>query len=136
MSTDDIKRYQVNLRDELDGSALCTSIAVAERDPVRKDLFLQLAQAEARHAALWRDKLAAAGIKEWPYIPSFRTRLLGKLALRFGPAFVMPTIAAAEFSDRNRGENYPSEWALQGWSPEHVRWPYRRPMHSESRPSS
>lgn len=102
MSGDDLRRYQQNLRDELDGAALYTMIAAAEADPLRKDLFLQLAQAEAGHAALWRDKLAAAGVREQPYVPSFRTRLLGRLARRFGPAFVMPTIAAAEFADRNK----------------------------------
>ena len=101
MATDDIKRCRDNLRDELDGAALYAAIAAAERDPLRKDLFLQLAQAEARHAELWRGKLAAAGVKEERYVPSFRTRLLARLAGRFGPAFVMSTIAAAEFSDRN-----------------------------------
>jgi VIT1/CCC1 family predicted Fe2+/Mn2+ transporter len=102
MASDDIRRYQANLRDELDGAALYTAIADAERDPLRKDLFLQLAQAEARHAELWRAKLAEAGVKAPPYVPSFRTRLLGKLAKRFGPGFVMPTIAAAEVADRNK----------------------------------
>jgi VIT1/CCC1 family predicted Fe2+/Mn2+ transporter len=102
MATRDIERYQANLRDELDGAALYTRIAAAERDPLRKDLFLQLAQAEAKHAALWREKLAAAGVQEAAYVPSFRTRLLGRLAQRFGPAFVMPTIAAAEFADRDK----------------------------------
>jgi len=102
MTVDDIRRYQKNLRDELDGAALYTSIAAAERDPVRKDLFLQLAQAEASHAAVWREKLAKAGMREEQYVPSFRTRLLGKLAQRFGPGFVMPTVAAAEYADRNK----------------------------------
>jgi vacuolar iron transporter family protein len=102
MAGDDIQRYRDNLRDELDGAALYTAIAAAEPDPLRKDLFLQLAQAEARHAELWRGKLAAAGIAAEPYVPSLRTRLLAKLAERFGPGFVMPTIAAAEFSDRNK----------------------------------
>jgi vacuolar iron transporter family protein len=101
-SEEDIKRYQDNLRDELDGAALYTQIAAAERDPLRRDLFLQLAQAEAQHAALWREKLAAAGFTEQQYVPSLRTRLLGKLAQHFGPGFVMPTIAAAEFSDRDK----------------------------------
>ncbi|HXW84962.1 MAG TPA: hypothetical protein VEJ86_11190 [Candidatus Binataceae bacterium] len=102
MAGDDIERYRTYLHDELDGATLYTTIAAAERDPVRKDLFLQLAQAEAKHAEIWREKLAAAGIGEERYVPSFRARLLGRLAQRFGPAFVMPTIAAAEFADRNK----------------------------------
>ena len=112
---EDIKRYRANLRDELDGAALYTRIAAAESDPIRKDLFLQLAQAEAKHAGIWREKLLAAGIKDEQYVPSFRTRLLGRLAQRFGPGFVMPTVAAAEFSDRNK---YASQADAQSLSAE------------------
>lgn len=102
MAKDDVRRYQQNLRDELDGAALYARIAAAETDPVRKDLFLQLSQEEARHAAFWREKLTALGVKGRHYRTSFRTRLLGKLAQHLGPRFVMPTIAAAEFADRNK----------------------------------
>src|SRR6202023_4283224 len=98
----DIKRYRENLRDELNGSELYAALAAAERDPLRKDLFLQLAQAEAGHAQLWRDKLTAAGVPDEGFVPGLRTRLLAKLARRFGPRFVLPTIAAAEFADRNK----------------------------------
>jgi vacuolar iron transporter family protein len=98
----DVQRYRGNLRDELNGAALYTALADAEADPVRKDLFLQLAQAEATHAQFWRDKLVAAGVTEASFVPDFRTRLLGRLAKRFGPRFVLPTIAAAEFVDRNK----------------------------------
>jgi hypothetical protein len=100
--TDDIERYRANLRDELNGAALYTALASAEPDPLRKDLFLQLAQAESNHANVWRDKLTAAGIKDDQFVPGFRTRLLAKLAKRFGPRFVLPGIAAAEFADRNK----------------------------------
>jgi vacuolar iron transporter family protein len=100
--TDDIERYRANLRDELNGAALYAALAAAEADPLRKDLFLQLAQAESSHANLWRDKLTAAGIKVDPFVPGFRTRLLAKLAKRFGPRFVLPGIAAAELADRNK----------------------------------
>src|ERR1700680_108384 len=100
--TTDIKRYRENLRDELNGSELYAALAAAEPDPLRKDLFLQLAQAEAGHAQLWRGKLAAAGIQDERFVPGFRTRLLAKLARRFGPGFVLPTVAAAEFADRNK----------------------------------
>jgi len=86
MRSEDVRRYQSNLRDELDGAALYTAIAAAESDRVRKDVFLQLAQAERSHAGLWREKLAAADIKEAPYAPSFRTRVLAKLAQYSGQA--------------------------------------------------
>ena len=108
----DVKRYRDNLRDELNGSALYAARAEAERDPVRKDLFLQLSRAEATHAQFWRDKLGAAGLKEEAFVPDFRTRLLARLAKRFGPRFVLPTIAAAEFADRNKYSGQPDAHAL------------------------
>ena len=98
----EIARYERNLREELDGSALYAALAAAERDPIRKDLFLQLSQAEATHARLWREKRAEAGIDIEKFTPSFRTRVLARLAQRFGPRFVLPAIAAAEFADRNK----------------------------------
>jgi VIT1/CCC1 family predicted Fe2+/Mn2+ transporter len=108
----DVKRYRDNLRDELNGSALYAALADAESDPVRKDLFLQLAQAEATHAQFWRDKLSAAGLRDGAFVPDFRTRLLARLARRFGPRFVLPTIAAAEFADRNKYSNQRDAHAL------------------------
>ncbi len=58
----DIARYEKNLREELDGSALYAALAATEVDSIRKDLFRQLSQAEAGHALLWRQKLIAAGV--------------------------------------------------------------------------
>lgn len=100
-----IRRYRKNLRDELDGSALYAALARAEADPVRKDLFQQLSQAEAAHANVWRKKLKVAGIHNVPSQPSFRTRVLVRLAQTFGTRFVLPVVAAAEFADRNKYAN-------------------------------
>jgi len=100
--TGNIERYRDNLRDELNGAALYAALAAAEADPLRKDLFLQLSQAEEHHARLWREKLAAAGVHDESFVPALRTRLLARLARHFGPRFVLPTIAAAEFADRNK----------------------------------
>ena len=100
--TADIDRYRNNLRDEMNGAALYTALAAAEPDPLRRDLFQQLAAAEMSHAQLWRDRLVAAGLPDEPFAPDFRTRLLMKLMRLFGPSFVLPTIAAAEFADRNK----------------------------------
>jgi hypothetical protein len=100
--TGNIQRYRDNLRDELNGAALYAALAAAEADPLRKDLFLQLSQAEEQHARLWRQKLAAAGVHDESFVPGLRTRLLARLARHLGPRFVLPTIAAAEFADRNK----------------------------------
>jgi len=99
---DDVDRYQKNLRDELDGAALYAALAAAEKDPVRKDLFLQLSHSEAQHAELWREKLRGAGVADKTYALSFRTRLLARLAHRFGPRFVMSSVAAAAAADQNK----------------------------------
>lgn len=72
---------------------------------MRRDLFLQLSRAEAEHAGTWREKLAAAGVREAEYSPGMRTRLLGWLARRFGPRFVLPAVAANEFADRDKYAN-------------------------------
>ena len=101
-SAPDIERYKANLRDEIDGASLYTALAAAEQDEVRKDLFLQLAEAESRHAEFWRKKLEAHGIRDLPHVPSLRTRVLARLARRFGPGFVLPSIAEAEFADRDK----------------------------------
>ncbi|OGA20597.1 MAG: rubrerythrin family protein, partial [Betaproteobacteria bacterium RIFCSPLOWO2_02_FULL_65_24] len=81
-------------------------------DPVRKDLFLQLSRAETEHADVWRDKLEQAGIVDTTYGPSMRTRLLAFLARKFGPRFVLPTVAGFEFADRNKYANQADAAAL------------------------
>src|ERR1700730_5827612 len=98
----EVRRSSNNLRDELNGAALYEGLAAAETDALRQDLFLQLAQAEASHAQLWRDKLLAAGVQNERFSPAFRTRLLGKFAKVFGSRSVLPTIAAAAVADRNQ----------------------------------
>src|SRR5258708_29101869 len=78
----DIRRYQDNLRDELNGAALYAALAAAESDPLRKDLFLQLAQAESSHAQLWRDQPSPAGIPDQRFVPGVRNRLHAEVARR------------------------------------------------------
>ncbi len=98
----DLARYRANLRSELDGAALYRAIAEAERDPARRAVLMELSRAETRHAAHWREKLRAAGAPEPRFSPGLRTRLLAALARRFGPRFVMPSLAAAEYADRDK----------------------------------
>ncbi len=109
---DPTQRYRDNLQDEIDGAALYTVLAEYEKDATRKDLFVQLAEAENEHAAVWRDKLLAAGKEEAPSRPSFKTRLMIGLVRRFGPSFVLPVVAANEYADRNKYADQPDAQAL------------------------
>lgn len=119
-TADRYQRYQSNLRDELDGAALYAALADAEADPVRRDLFRQLAEAEAAHAQLWRSKLEAAGVKPEAFRPSFRTRVLSVLARRFGPSYVLPTVATTEFADRDKYANQADAAALSAEERSHA----------------
>ena len=73
----DLARYRANLRAELDGAVLYRAIAEAEPDPGRRAVLMELAGAESRHAALWREKLRAAGAPEPRFAPSLRTPAAG-----------------------------------------------------------
>ncbi|HEX3137134.1 MAG TPA: rubrerythrin family protein, partial [Casimicrobiaceae bacterium] len=108
----DIERFRANLVDELNGAALYNALAAAEPDANRRDIFLQLAEAETRHARFWRDKLAAAGVTDVSFSPTLRTRIISALARRFGPRFVLPTVAAAEFNDRGKYLSQPDAQSI------------------------
>jgi VIT1/CCC1 family predicted Fe2+/Mn2+ transporter len=103
----DIERYRRNLRDEVDGIALYRALAEAENDPHLREVFLRLAASEERHRNLWEQKLREAGAEVPAYRPSFRVRVLGWLARRFGTAAVSPIVARMEASAYTMYDNQP-----------------------------
>jgi hypothetical protein len=84
------------LQDELDGVALYTAIADAERDPKLAEVYRRMAQVEQRHADALSAQLGADGIHVPAFRPSFRTCALSFLAKRFGVALVLPSISTLE----------------------------------------
>jgi VIT1/CCC1 family predicted Fe2+/Mn2+ transporter len=95
---DDIARYLENLRAERDAVALYEQIAGAEPNPDLAAVYRKMAETERRHAKAWEGKLQEAGAQVPEYRPGWRTRTLGWLARRFGPAFVLPTMVEIESS--------------------------------------
>lgn len=93
--TQDRVRYRSNLQDETDSAYLYRALAKAEKDPQKSDIYNKLAAVEEDHAALWRQKLDALGASV-QVRPGLRARLLGALARKFGPGFVLPTMNALE----------------------------------------
>lgn len=103
----DIARYRANLQGELDGGAIYQAMAEGTREPALRTLYGKLADAERRHAALWEEQLRAAGEMRLPGGPTWRARILVRLARRFGPGLVVSTIAAHEMADRRMYDEQP-----------------------------
>src|SRR5687768_1578627 len=98
MTESELERYRVSRQAEIDGAALYRALAEAEavHRPQVARIYSQMADEEEGHAALWEEKLRAAGHVVQPARPGWRTRSLAWLAKRFGPQWVLPTIVQAE----------------------------------------
>jgi VIT1/CCC1 family predicted Fe2+/Mn2+ transporter len=91
-----------NLRDERDGAALYDGLAALEKDPARQASFRELAEGERRHAAIWSQKLQAAGVALPAPSASARTRLLLRMARLLGTGAVLPMVIQAEAFDADK----------------------------------
>jgi len=96
----DIRRYRENYIKEQDGIALYRSLAKAEKDPSRADIFERLAAAEELHAERWAQLLRDNGQKIPPYSPGWRVRLLGWLSHSVGTQPVLPVVSGLESRDQ------------------------------------
>ena len=103
----DLKRYRNNLKEEVDGAALYRLLAEAEKDPHLRDVYQRLAKSEDRHLALWEARLRDSGAEVPSYRVSFRVRLLGWLARRFGTASVSPIVTRMEESATTMYDDQP-----------------------------
>jgi vacuolar iron transporter family protein len=106
-TTDDIKRFRENLKDEVDGAALYRLLSAAEKDPHLKEVYSRLAISEDRHLLLWQNKLREAGSVVPAYRPSFRVRMLGWLARRFGTQAVAPIVTRMEVAAKTMYDSQP-----------------------------
>jgi len=101
-SRQEVKRYRANLADELHSAALYDTLAKVEKDDTRKQVYSDLASSEREHAQVWAEKLKANGIHAKSTGRALKTRLMRTLVHVFGAGFVLPTLAAAEYADRNK----------------------------------
>ena len=100
VSEADIRRYRENYIKEQDGIALYRSLAKAEKDPSRADIFERLAAAEELHAERWAQLLRDNGRKIPVYSPGLRVRLLGWLSRSMGTQPVLPVVSGLESRDQ------------------------------------
>lgn len=95
----DVARYRQNYLVEMDGIALYRSMASAEKDKTRAEIFEKLARNEERHAQRWARLIQSAGDAVPAYRPSLRVRALGWMARNFGTERVVPIISSLESRD-------------------------------------
>ncbi|MFM0140774.1 VIT1/CCC1 transporter family protein [Caballeronia grimmiae] len=100
-SRQELKRYRSNLADELHSAALYETLARVEKRNDRKRAFEELATSERQHAQVWADKLKA-NHQRVRSGPNLKTGLMIGLVHIFGAGFVLPSLAASEFADRNK----------------------------------
>ena len=96
---EDIKQYFANRQKEIDGAALYRVLAETEKQPQMAVVYGKLAASEEKHAAAWEKKLTKLGVPIPPRKPTWRAATMIWLAKRFGPQFVLPTIAGNEKAD-------------------------------------
>jgi vacuolar iron transporter family protein len=119
-SAQELHRYRRNLADELDSAAVYDTLSAVEKDAGRRRIFAELAASEREHAQVWREKLAANGVRVRPHRRSAKTHLLQTLTHVFGPSFVLPTVAAAEYADRDRYAREPGAETLSAQEQQHA----------------
>ncbi|MSQ12976.1 MAG: rubrerythrin family protein [Dehalococcoidia bacterium] len=108
-------RYREYLQSELEGAGLFNTLAEAEKDPQRSQLFRDLAQNEIKHAAHWAERIGAPAKDSLQPVVTFRTKVLGWLARRFGLRAVAPFLLQEEVRefDKYHGEGDASTLARE-----------------------
>ena len=103
----DLSRYRANRQNELDAAALYRVMAESESQAALAEIYRRLAVVEEKHARFWEDELKKAQSPVPPWTPGMRLRILRWLSGRFGPAMILPMMAATEHKGRAEYDDQP-----------------------------
>jgi VIT1/CCC1 family predicted Fe2+/Mn2+ transporter len=112
-NAEDARRYLANLQKEIDGAALYQVLADTEKQPQMAKVYGKLAASEEKHAEAWEKKLTELKVALPPRKPTWRAIIMMWLAKRFGPQFVLPTIASNEKADSQAYDTQPDHEASE-----------------------
>jgi VIT1/CCC1 family predicted Fe2+/Mn2+ transporter len=107
------RQFREHWADEMDGAAMYRALA-DRADGEQREIFLELARAEERHAAHWAAKLVELGEPEprpEQHRRGPRVRLVAWLARRFGTRAVLPIVERAELADAGHYDGVPDATA-------------------------
>ena len=101
------RRYRNNRQGEIDSASVYRAMAAAEASEQLASVYVRLAEVEERHLGFWEDKLRSVGADPGPRRSSWRARVMSFLACRFGPQFVLRTVATLEQVDQAGYDDQP-----------------------------
>ena len=96
-----------SLNDELNGAYLYDALAQAEKNPRLAEVYRRMAAVERKHAAIWVERLEAAGVTIPSFMPNWRSRTLAWAARRLGVGSVLPTVIGNERKDTRKYAHTP-----------------------------
>jgi VIT1/CCC1 family predicted Fe2+/Mn2+ transporter len=92
-----IAEWKEHWQDEAEASYLYRILAEIETDPKKRDVFARLADVEDRHTSMWAKVIADHGAQAPSRVkPSIRTRILARVAKRFGPSMLISLMLREE----------------------------------------
>lgn len=97
----DVRRFTENWQNEVDSAAQYHAMAEAEVNPGLAKVYQGLAKAEEKHVAFWEEQLKKLGATIPKRQPTWRSRVLIRLAKMFGPQLVLSTVKESERSAQN-----------------------------------
>jgi VIT1/CCC1 family predicted Fe2+/Mn2+ transporter len=112
MSNPTLQRYYDLWADEIAGVDLYRELAEVSTGE-RREIFLGLARSEERHVQHWRRMLERNGVRDLvPPRRALRTRVLTRLARRFGSDSVLPIVLRQEASNAERYRRFAAATSL------------------------
>ncbi|EAR20564.1 VIT1/CCC1 transporter family protein [Nitrococcus mobilis] len=103
----DLKRLHENLQREIDSAALYNALSEVEDRPQLKEVYARMARIEEHHARFWRVQLRRRAAVAPQLDPTWRSRMLIRLARRFGAEFVLPTAIRLESAEHGSYKRQP-----------------------------
>ncbi|MCO6441941.1 MAG: VIT1/CCC1 transporter family protein [Nitrococcus mobilis] len=103
----DLKRLRENLQREIDSAALYDALSEVEDRPQLKEIYARMARLEEHHARFWRVQLGRRAAVVPQLGPTWRSRVLIRLARRFGAELVLPTAMRLESAERGSYKRQP-----------------------------
>ena len=116
----EVERFIYFYEDERNSALLYQTMAELEKDKRLAEVYRRIAETELRHAALWAEKLKAAGQLEPHFKPAWRTRWLIRLARRLGPSIILPTVQNMEMDGTSGYASQAGAGALVGQEKSHA----------------